>query len=187
MINIDALTPDISHWFFGFFFGACVVAAIALICTWFAFREGEGRVKAVLCLVGFAVLAGTLALPTYLYEVPKNAEAQAASDEAVSAARTQITEAVVDRYDVETVAPKTTTVDDCNLLTCESVSTTLSWTEVAEEVAGTVPSTDPIVSVVLNDGQVVNYGLMYNNDTGVATLLKVSDTAPIPGDLMKGD
>lgn len=184
MINLSELYPDQSYWFHGFFIAACVAVGVALIATCMAFFDHEGRVKSLLFTAGFAVLAGTLALPTFLYEAPKNDEAQAVANEAVADASNRITEAVQERYDVETVTPASDTSESCFLF-CEDRTVTLRWTEVVEEAVGVEPSTESTVSVVLKDGQVVDYGLIYDNDTGKATLLKLSDKSPVPGDLMK--
>lgn len=184
MINIDALDPDTSYLFLVLFIIGC--AAVILSLGWLvaSIVEKSGRPKAGLAFAFAAVLTGAMALPTFLHEVPNNQAARAAAVQAEADARAVIVAALQERYEVEDAVPGTHGTRSCGFLTCTDREE-MSWADVAEKATSGTAATETTISVVLPDGQVVGYGLMFDNDTGVATLLQSSGGAPIPGELMK--
>lgn len=183
MIDVNSLTPSYTYWFLILF--TLTGFTTAVMGVWFvmALREGRDRLKSGMFLAASALAAGAIALPTFLHEIPNNLEAEAAAAGAARDAGATITSAIQDRYEVEAVSPTGESGKSCLLLVCTTPEK--GWADVAQEATeGTTP-TEPNVAVVLGNGQVAEYGLLYDNETGEATLLQLTGRSPIPGDLME--
>lgn len=153
-----------------------VAIAIAIVALATGLREGFTPLMALTATVaGLATLIfGGL---TFSYENEQSKAEEVRAEEVVEA-REVLTGAVREKYDIADMRPYGS--DD-------ETTPSETWLHVVRATDPGSTLSKEVVTVATPGGTVASYGLLFDNDTGEATLLHFGGDSPAPEDLLKVD
>lgn len=155
---------------------ASVAAALAIWALATGLQDGFTALLALAASgAGLATLVfGGLSI-NYAHEQTKAGEVRA---EEVAEAEQTLTDAVQEKYDVVDIRPYGS--DD-------ETTPSETWLDVVRATDPGSTLSKEVVTVATPSGTVASYGLLFDNDTGEATLLHFGGDSPAPEDLLKVD